>query len=123
MRVASVVVGPCPSYLPTNPLLRPPELRAPPNWPEVALIRSPSVDAPSIVSASGEPRQKLRWRKVSTHLHLLNFTKSPQLLQSRSQPIAALASPTTGSRTRSGCLRYPKTTGWCHESSRRPPQH
>jgi hypothetical protein len=45
MRVASVVVGPCPSYLPTNPLLRPPELRAPPNWPEVALIRSPSVDA------------------------------------------------------------------------------
>ena len=25
MRVASVVVGPCPSYLPTNPLLRPPE--------------------------------------------------------------------------------------------------
>jgi hypothetical protein len=25
MRVASVVVGPCPSYLPTNPLLRLPE--------------------------------------------------------------------------------------------------
>jgi hypothetical protein len=55
MRVASVVVGPCPSYLPTNSLLRPPELRAPSNWPEVALIPSSSVDAP-IVSAGGQPR-------------------------------------------------------------------
>jgi hypothetical protein len=36
---------------------------------KVALIRSPSVDASSIVGASGEPRQKLRRRKVSTHLH------------------------------------------------------
>jgi hypothetical protein len=56
----------------------------------------------------------------SQHVHLLNFTKSPQLLQSRSHPIAALASPTTESR-RSGCLRWPKTTGGCHERSRRPP--
>jgi hypothetical protein len=46
---------------------------APLNSPEVALIRSPSVDARSIVSASGEPRQKFRRRKVSTHLHLLSF--------------------------------------------------
>ena len=58
MRAASVVVGPCPSYLPTKPLLRPPESRAPPNWPELALIWSPSVDAPSIVGASGEPSAK-----------------------------------------------------------------
>jgi hypothetical protein len=71
MRVVSVVVGPCQSYLPTNPLLRPPEPRA--NWPEVALIRSPSIDAPSIVTAIGEPRQKLRRQKGSMHLQLLNF--------------------------------------------------
>ena len=30
------MVGPCPSFIPTN-RLRPPELCAPPNWPEVAL--------------------------------------------------------------------------------------
>jgi hypothetical protein len=70
MRVASVMVSPCPSYVATK---RPPERRAPPNWPEVALIRSPSLHAPSIVTASGEPRQKLRRRKVSKHLDLLNF--------------------------------------------------
>ena len=57
MRVASVEVGRCPSCFPTNPLLRPPEPRAAPNWPELALIRSTSVDAPSIVTASGEHRQ------------------------------------------------------------------
>ncbi len=45
MRVTSVVVGPCPSYLPTNPLLRTRKSRAPANRPEVPLIRSPSVDA------------------------------------------------------------------------------
>jgi hypothetical protein len=59
---------------------------APPNLPEVALIRSPSVDARSIVSAGGEPRQKFRRRKVSS-----------TSTSCRSQPIAALASPTTGS--------------------------